>query len=499
MMRVEGGARGGTGRVPPLVVVPCPVASGEVPGIVRSTILDQIGNTPLLRLTRIAADLPPAVELYLKAEWFNPGGSVKDRSILRIIEDAEREGRLTPDRVILDSSSGNAGIAYAMVGAAKGYRVRLFVPENVSAERKAILRALGAEVEFTSPLEGSDGAIAAARALAASEPRRYFYGDQYNNPSNPRAHYDTTGREIWEQTRGRVTHFVAGVGTSGTVVGAGRRLREASPAVQVVAVEPDSAMHGIEGLKHMGSAIVPGIYDPSVHHHLISVRTEAAYAMARRLAATEGLLVGQSAGAAVVGALAVARTLREGVVVAVGPDAGDRYLSTSMWAAVPSADPGDGGMVSVRTDAGWLSFRRRFCYTRDVDGVVLTLDQLASILAQAREEAPLECCGLLLGRGRVVERVFRGTNTDRSPVTYNMDPQELFRAHREMETLGLDLVAIYHSHPRTRAFPSSTDVAKATYPDSVYLIISLQDGPVPDVRAFRIQDGRVTEGTVIVA
>ena len=462
------------------------------------SLLDQIGDTPIIRLTRVAADLPPSVEVYLKAEWFNPGGSVKDRSILRIIEDAERDGRLTADRILLDSSSGNAGIAYAMIAAAKGYRARLFVPENVSAERKAILHALGAAVEYTNPLEGSDGAIVAARALAAADLQRYFFGDQYNNPSNPRAHYETTGREIWQQTGGRVTHFVAGLGTSGTLVGAGRRLHEANAAVQVVAVEPDSGMHGIEGLKHMGSAIVPGIYDPSVHDHVISVRTESAYAMVRRLAAEEGLLVGQSTGAAAVGALAVARTLHEGVVVAVGPDGGDRYLSTTTWEEGPHGDAGDGGFVSVRTDIGRLSFRRRFCYTKEVDGVVLTRDQLAAVLAQAREEAPLECCGLLLGRGRRVERVFRGTNIDRSPVTYNMDPQELFRAHREMENLGLDFVAIYHSHPRTRAFPSSTDVAKATYPDATYMIVSLQDVPTPDVRAFRIRDGEISEGTVIV-
>ena len=462
-----------------------------------STVLEEIGHTPILRLTRIAPDLPEAVEVYLKAEWFNPGGSVKDRSILRVIEDAERDGRLTRNRIILDSSSGNAGIAYAMIGAAKGYRVRLFVPENVSAERKAILRALGAEVEYTDPLEGSDGAIVAARALAASDPERYFFGDQYNNPSNPRAHFETTGPEIWAQTGGRVTHFVAGLGTSGTLMGAGRRLRAANPAVQIVAVEPDSGMHGIEGLKHMASAIVPGIYDPSAHDHVISVRTESAYAMVRALAAAEGLLAGQSTGAALVGALAVARTLREGVVVAIGPDGGERYLSTSTWTADGSPAPDD-GFVRVRTDLVRLSFQRRFCYTRGVDGVVLSRDHLASVLAQAREEAPLECCGLLLGRGRRVERVFRGTNLDRSPVTYNMDPQELFRAHREMEAQGLDLVAIYHSHPRTRAYPSSTDVAKATYPDAAYLIVSLQDASAPDVRMFRIQDGRISEGIVIV-
>lgn len=463
-----------------------------------SSVLDQIGNTPILRLTHLAGDLPAAVEVYLKAEWFNPGGSVKDRSILYIIEDAERRAELTGDKTILDSSSGNAGIAYAMIGAAKGYRVRLFVPDNVSAERKAILRALGAEVECTDPLEGSDGAIMAARVLAGSEPDRYFFADQYNNPSNPRAHFEGTGAEIWEQTRGRITHFVAGVGTSGTLVGAGRRLRDASSSVEIVAVEPDSGMHGIEGLKHMATAIVPGIYDPSVHDHVIAVRTESAYGMTRALASEEGLLVGQSTGAAVVGALAVARTLRQGVVVAVGPDGGERYLSTATWAAGRGSGPADDGFVRVRTSLGRLSFQRRFCYTRNVDRVVLARDQLAAVLAQAREEAPLESCGLLLGRGQRVVRVFRGTNIDRSPVTYTMDPQELFRAHREMEGQGLDLVAIYHSHPRTRAYPSSTDVAKATYPDAVYLIVSLQDSAAPDVRAYRIQDGQITEGIVIV-
>jgi proteasome lid subunit RPN8/RPN11 len=281
-------------------------------------------------------------------------------------------------------------------------------------------------------------------------------------------------------------------------MGAGRRLREANPAVEIVAVEPDSGMHGIEGLKLMASAIVPGIYDPAAHDHVISVRTESAYAMVRALAASEGLLAGQSTGAAVVGALAVARTLREGVVVVIGPDGGDRYLSTATWTAAAGTPAPDDGFVRIRTTAPRLSFQRRFCYTRDVVGVVLPRDHLASVLAQAREEAPLECCGLLLGRGRRVERVFRGTNLDRSPVTYNMDPQELFRAHREMEAQGHEIVAIYHSHPRTRAYPSSTDVAKATYPDAVYLIVSLQDAAAPDVRAFRIQDGRISEGVVMV-
>ncbi|MGH2398442.1 MAG: pyridoxal-phosphate dependent enzyme [bacterium] len=464
-----------------------------------TSLLDRIGNTPLLRLQRVAAGLPGTVELYVKAEWFNPGGSVKDRSVRRIIEDAERDGRLTRDRVILDSSSGNAGIAYAMIGAAKGYRVRLVVPENVSEERKHILRAFGVEVEYSSPLEGSDGAIMRAREIADTEPRRYFFADQYNNPSNVRAHYETTGPEVFEQTGRRVTHFVAGLGTSGTVTGAGRRLRELKPDVQIIAVEPDSGIHGIEGLKHMGTAIVPGIYDRTAHDLKVSVRTEAAYAMARRLAAEEGLLVGQSTGAAVVGALAIANTLAAGVVVAIGPDSGDRYLSTMMWDGRTSPEAIDGGFVTVEsTPRGRLLFRRKFCYTRRVEAVALGGEHLAAVMAQAQEEAPNECCGLLLGRVGHVERVIRGTNIDQSPVTYNMDPQQLFLAHRQMEEEGLDLIAIYHSHPRTRAYPSSTDIAKATYPDAFYMIVSLVDPAGPEVRAFRIAEGRVREGTVIV-
>ncbi|MBI4277136.1 MAG: cysteine synthase family protein, partial [Armatimonadetes bacterium] len=296
---------------------------------IGESVLARIGNTPLLRLPRITRDLPPSVELYVKAEWFNPGGSVKDRSVRQIVEDAERDGRLTSDRIIIDSSSGNAGIAYAMIGAVKGYRVHLVVPANASEERKRILQAYGAVVQYSDPLEGSDGAILEVRRIVAARPDAYFWGDQYNNPSNVRAHYDTTGSEVFAQTDGCITHFVAGLGTSGTLVGVSRRLRELSPGTEIVAVEPDSGMHGIEGLKHMASAIVPGIYDPSAHDRKIAVRTEAAYALVRRLAREEGLLVGLSAGAAMVGALEVARSIRRGVLVALFPDAGDRYLSTA--------------------------------------------------------------------------------------------------------------------------------------------------------------------------
>lgn len=300
-------------------------------GRLGESVLERIGNTPLLRLQRITRDLPAAVEVYVKAEWFNPGGSVKDRPVRRIIEDGERTGRLESGQVIIDSSSGNAGIAYALIGAVKGYRVRLVVPDNVSEERKRILLAFRAQVQYSDPLEGSDGAILAVRRVVEESPHAFFFGDQYNNPSNPRSHYETTGPEIFAQTEGRVTHFVAGLGTSGTLVGAGRKLRELRRGIQIVAVEPESGLHGIEGLKHMASAIVPGIYDPTVHDRKVTVRTEAAYDMAQRLAREEGLLVGQSSGAAMAGTLEVARDLREGVIVVVFPDGGDRYLSTALW------------------------------------------------------------------------------------------------------------------------------------------------------------------------
>ncbi len=294
------------------------------------SLLEAIGNTPLLPLSRRMGAWSPGVEIYLKAEWFNPGGSVKDRPVRQIILDAEGDGRLTSERTILDSSSGNAGIAYAMIGAARGYRVHLVVPANISTERRDILQAYGAEVEYSDALEGSDGAILVARHRAL-DAERYFYADQYNNPSNPRAHYETTGPEIFAQTGGRVTHFVAGLGTSGTLVGAGRRLRELRPPVQIVAVEPDGAVHGLEGLKHMATAIVPGIYDPSVHDRKIPMRTDVAYETTRRLARDAGLLVGPSSGAAVAAALEVAGDLRAGVIVVLCPDGGDRYLSTAVW------------------------------------------------------------------------------------------------------------------------------------------------------------------------
>ena len=299
------------------------------------SLLDAIGRTPLLRLSRIEESLE-GVELYAKAEWFNPGGSVKDRPAARMICEGISSGDLTHERRILDATSGNTGIAYAMIGAALGYGVTLCVPANITPERKRILSAYGPEVIVTDALEGSDGAIREARRLFAANPGRYFYPDQYNNAFNWRAHYDTTALEVWDQTAGRVTHFVAGLGTSGTFVGAGRRLRELKADITLVSIQPDAPFHGLEGLKHMETAIVPGIYEPTLADVDLGVSTDAAYAMTRRLAADEGLLVGISSGAALAGTLQMLRTRSEPspVVVVIFPDGGERYLSEKFWSEI---------------------------------------------------------------------------------------------------------------------------------------------------------------------
>ena len=294
-----------------------------------ASILDLIGNTPLLKLQYLNDN--PRVEIYGKAEWANPGGSIKDRPALKMILEGERTGALTPERTIIDATSGNTGIAYAMIGAARGYRVKLCLPANAGAERKAILRAYGAELVLTDPLQGSDGAILVARRLVAENPDLYFYPDQYNNPANWRAHYETTGLEIFEQTSGQITHFVAGLGTSGTFTGVGRRLREMRPEVKLWSVEPDSPFHGLEGLKHMATAIVPGIYEPELADERLEVNTEEAYAMARLLVRREAWFVGLSSAANIVAALRVASWIREGVIVTILSDGGGKYVSDSLW------------------------------------------------------------------------------------------------------------------------------------------------------------------------
>ena len=292
----------------------------------------QVGNTPLIRLqnTAVAHNIPDTVAIYAKAEWFNPSGSVKDRAALNIIRTAEENGQLRPGMTLLDSTSGNMGIAYAMLGAARGYNVKLTLPSNASQERITILKAFGAELILTDPLEGSDGAIVVARELAAADPT-ICYANQYNNSANWLAHSKTTAPEIWQQTLGQITHFVAGLGTSGTFTGTTRRLKKFNPNIQTVAMQPDSPFHGLEGLKHMPSALKPGIYDEQLADGQTAVRTEDAHAMAHFLARNEGLFVGLSAAAAVVAAINVAKTLNDGVVVTILPDSGYKYLSDTLW------------------------------------------------------------------------------------------------------------------------------------------------------------------------
>ena len=297
---------------------------------VASGITRQIGNTPLLRVRLFEREFPN-LEVYAKAEWFNPGGSVKDRPALSMIEDGERRGALTRGKTIIDATSGNTGIAYALIGAAKGYPVKLVMPGNVSAERKALVVAFGAEIVYSDAGEGSDGAIRLVRDLVATDPDSYFYPDQYSNPANPLAHYEGTAVEILEQTPGSITHFVAGLGTTGTFVGTARRLKEHDPSIHTIAIEPDDSFHGLEGLKHLPTAIVPRIWNASFADEVWFCPTEPAYDLARAVARSEGLLVGHSSGAALWAIRRLAETVKEGVVVTVFPDPGDRYLSTGLY------------------------------------------------------------------------------------------------------------------------------------------------------------------------
>lgn len=305
-----------------------------LPSTDSDALLRTIGNTPLIPLLRIGQEFQ-RVRIFAKAEWCNPGGSVKDRPAYQMIRAAELSGQLTPGKVILDATSGNTGIAYAMIAARRGYQCKLLMPANASTERKKLLKAYGAEVVLTDPAEGSDGAFYAARHLYQERPDLYFYPDQYGNPENPRAHYETTGPEIIKQTGGKITHFLAGLGTSGTIMGTGKRLREFNRDVKLVAVQPDGPFHGLEGLKHMETAShVPDLYDSKFADQTIGVSTEAAQQMARRMTREEGLYVGVSAGAGICAALKIAATIKEGVIVAICPDAGARYQSEKFWEAM---------------------------------------------------------------------------------------------------------------------------------------------------------------------
>jgi cysteine synthase B len=297
-------------------------------------LLDRIGHTPLLRIDRIAAELAPAIQILAKAEWFNPGGSVKDRAAYSMIRDGEKRGDLRPGKIILDATSGNTGIAYAMVGTARGYKVKLCLPSSASPERVKILQAYGVDLVMTPGDEGTDGAIRRVREIYKAEPEKYFYPDQYSNRANPAAHYNGTASEIWEQTRGEITHFVAGLGTSGTFVGTTRRLKEFNSKIRCISMQPDSGFHGLEGLKHMATAIVPKIYDSKLADEDLAIQTEAAHRMVKRLASKEGILAGVSSGAALCACLDVARRIPadEGaVIVTVFPDSGEKYLSERFW------------------------------------------------------------------------------------------------------------------------------------------------------------------------
>jgi len=301
-----------------------------------SSVLDLIGNTPIVQIRRLTSQLPDSVRIFAKLERFNPGGSVKDRPAWWMIRDGLKRGLLTKDKIILDSTSGNTGIALAMIGAVLGIRVKLVMPGNVSDERKRICRAFGAELIFSDPLEGSDGAILLCRQIHAEAPELYFKPDQYNNPMNPKAHEESTGPEIWRDTKGKVTHIVASLGTSGTLVGISRYFRRHHPHVRIVAAEPDSPFHGIEGLKHIASSIRPGIYDPSAHDEIYGISTEEAYDWTQRLAREEGILAGQSSGCAFAAALRVAQKEaeagNEATIVVIFPDGGEKYLSTPVFA-----------------------------------------------------------------------------------------------------------------------------------------------------------------------
>jgi cysteine synthase B len=430
-----------------------------------------VGKTPLVRLRRY--EPKTGVEIYAKLESQNPGGSVKDRAALAMILDGERRGRLTPNRTLLDATSGNTGIAYSVLAGARGYRVRLCVPANVTAERTRLLAVLGADLVLTDPMDGSDGAIREAQRLYERDPDAYFYPDQYSNVANWRAHYETTGVELIDQTAGRVTHFVAGLGTSGTFVGAGRRLRVWRPSVRLVSVQPDSPLHGLEGLKHMPSAIVPAIYDPALADRALTVGTEEAYALVRKLAREDGVFVGPSSGAALAGCLRIADEIDRGVIVTVFPDGGDRYLSERFWDA-PEA----------RASANRAELYRA--------PLVLAAPAASAIDAHAAGSYPEECCGALIGprTGEIAQAVALGnTTTGERRRRFLVGPADYRHAEQLAANSGHELLGFYHSHPDHPAVPSAFDLEHAL-PNLSYVIVSVKDGRSTDVRSWRLRPDR---------
>lgn len=432
-------------------------------------LVDLIGNTPLIRLDRF--EPRPGVEIYAKLEMNNPGGSVKDRAALAMVLAGEQSGALGHGKILLDATSGNTGIAYAMLGAARGHRVRLCVPANVTPERKRILKVYGADLVLTDPMEGSDGAIRQVRSIFERDPQRYYYPDQYSNPANWRAHFDSTGVEILQQTEGRITHFVAGLGTSGTFMGTGRRLRQDQPDVKLVSVQPDTPLHGLEGLKHMDSAIVPKIYDPTLADLDLRIDTEDAHNIIRRLAHEEGLFVGPSSGAALAACMRVARDLTSGVIVTIFPDSGDRYLSDSLWEVTTAEDP------SVK-DA---PFHLRIDET-----------QLTALKRHGHRIYPDECCGALLGPkpGEVTEAyALDNTFPDGQRRRFLVGPDEYRRAEARATETGLQLLGFYHSHPDHPAEPSQFDLDHA-WPNMSYLIVSVRQGQAKEARSWRLKADR---------
>jgi cysteine synthase B len=425
-----------------------------------------IGRTPLVRLRRF--EPRPGIEIYAKLESQNPSGSVKDRAALAMVLEGERTGALYRGRVLLDATSGNTGISYAMLGAARGFQVELCMAANVTAERRQLLHAYGAELVFTDPMEGSDGAIREARRRYERDPQRYFYPDQYSNPANWRAHYQTTAIEIIEQTGGRITHFVAGLGTGGTFVGTGRRLREWRSSIRLISVQPESALHGLEGLKHMATAIVPAIYDPTIADRDEYVSTEESYELVRGLAQQEGILVGPSAGAALAACLRVIEktAVDRAVFVTVFPDRGDRYLSERFWSE------GGPGVAAHKTPT-------------------IPEEVLAAIRDHAERTYPEECCGALIGResGQVIEALALSNAMDHRNRRFLIGPDAYKAAEARAAETDLTLVGFYHSHPDHPAVPSTFDLDHA-WPNLCYLIVSVREGRAGDARAWRLRDDR---------
>jgi cysteine synthase B len=433
------------------------------------SLVDQIGNTPLVRLRRFESR--PDVAIYAKLEMRNPGGSVKDRAALAMMLEGERTGQLGPGRILLDATSGNTGIAYAMLGAARGHRIRLCVPANVTPERKRLLRIYGADLVFTDPMEGSDGAIRQVRAIFERDPHRYYYPDQYSNAANWQAHFNGTGVEILEQTQGQVTHFVAGLGTSGTFVGTGRRLKQDKPSVRLISVQPDTPLHGLEGLKHMESAIVPAIYDPALADEDVRIDTEDAHHLIRRLAHEEGLFVGPSSGAALAAAIRVSASVTSGVVVAIFPDGGDRYLSDALWDVTTEEDP------SVKDAPMHLK---------------IEAEQMTAIRRHGSRIYPDECCGALLGpkTGEVTDAYpLDNTFPDGKRRRFLVGPDEYRRAEARATETGLHLLGFYHSHPDHPAEPSQFDLDHA-WPNMSYVIVSVRQGQPKEARSWRLKADR---------